>query len=70
MILVMDVGNTNTVLGVYDGKKLINHWRMSTDRGKTSDDIGMFMLNLFNYEKIDFEKIEAIIIASVVQPIM
>ncbi|NLP14347.1 MAG: type III pantothenate kinase [Clostridium sp.] len=70
MILVMDVGNTNSVLGVYNGKKLINHWRISTDRGKTSDEMGMFLLSLFNYEKIDIEKIEAVMIASVVPPIM
>ncbi|ABN53788.1 MAG TPA: type III pantothenate kinase [Hungateiclostridium thermocellum] len=70
MILVIDVGNTNTVFGVYDGKKLLNHWRMETSKGKTSDEYGMFIVSLLSYEKIDVGKIEAVVIASVVPPIM
>lgn len=70
MILVMDVGNTNIVLGAYDGKKLLNHWRMGTNREKTADEYGMFMMSLFSNDKIDINNIEAVIIASVVPPIM
>ena len=70
MIFVMDVGNTNIAMGVYEGKKLINHWRMSTDKEKTSDEFGMFIVNLFNHENLDIVSTEAIIIASVVPPIM
>ncbi len=70
MILVMDVGNTNIVLGVYEERKLLCHWRMSTDKEKTSDEFGMFMLNLFNSEGLKPGNIEAVIIASVVPPIM
>jgi type III pantothenate kinase len=70
MILVMDVGNTNIVLGVYDEKKLIVHWRMATDKEKTSDEFGMFIVNLFKNEQLDMEEIEAVIISSVVPPIM
>lgn len=70
MIFVMDVGNTNTVLGVYRGKTLLSHWRMGTDREKTSDEFGMFMVNLFNYEQIDIREVRAVVIASVVPPIM
>lgn len=70
MIVVVDVGNTNIVFGVYDGKKLLNHWRMSTDRDKTSDEFGMFLMNIFAYDKIDISDIEAVVIASVVPPIM
>jgi type III pantothenate kinase len=70
MILVMDVGNTNIVLGVFEGNKLINSWRMSTDKEKTSDEFGMFMVSLINNEKLDVENTEAVIIASVVPPIM
>ncbi|MFZ5988116.1 MAG: type III pantothenate kinase [Bacillota bacterium] len=70
MILVMDVGNTNIVLGVYEGKKLLVHWRMGTDREKTSDEFGMFIVSLFNHEKVDIGSVEAVIIASVVPPIM
>ncbi|HHV28996.1 type III pantothenate kinase [Acetivibrio mesophilus] len=70
MILVIDVGNTNTVFGVYDGTNLLNHWRMETSKGKTSDEYGMFMVSLFNYEKLDIDEIEAVVVASVVPPIM
>jgi len=70
MVIVMDVGNTNIVFGVYEGKRLLKHWRMTTDKDKTSDEYGMFFINIFNYEKIDVSKIEAVVIASVVPPIM
>lgn len=70
MILVIDVGNTNIVLGVYDNKKLLVNWRLATDRERTSDEFGMYITGLFNYEKIDSAKIDAVIIASVVPPIM
>lgn len=70
MILVLDVGNTNMTLGVYEGRKLLLHWRMSTDRNKTADEYGMLFLSLFNYEKIDASLIKAVVIDSVVPPIM
>ncbi|HEY9061967.1 MAG TPA: type III pantothenate kinase [Pseudobacteroides sp.] len=70
MILVMDVGNTNITIGMYDGKKLLNHWRMGTDREKTSDEFGMFMMSLFSNDKLDINNIDAVIMASVVPPIM
>ena len=40
-ILVFDIGNSNIVLGTYEGKKLVRHWRISTDRQKTGDEYGM-----------------------------
>ena len=45
MLLVVDVGNTNIVAGVFDDKTLKVHWRFSTDRSKTADEFGI-MLNL------------------------
>ena len=47
MILVIDVGNTNTVLGVYDGDELIANWRMTTEKSKTADELGIFLNSLF-----------------------
>lgn len=70
MILVLDVGNTNITLGAYEGKNLINYWRMCTDRGKSSDEFGMFILDLLRYENIKISDIEAVVIASVVPPMM
>lgn len=70
MVLVFDVGNTNTVLGVYKDGKLMVHWRVSTDRQKTADEYGMLILNLFDSMDIDRKKIEAVVISSVVPPLM
>lgn len=47
MILVIDVGNTNCTVGVYEKQKLLKHWRMTTDRHRTSDELGMTVLNFF-----------------------
>jgi type III pantothenate kinase len=70
MVLVIDVGNTNIVLGVYEGQKLLQHWRMGTDKDKTSDEFGMFIVSLFNHEQLNIKSVEAVIVASVVPPIM
>ncbi|MCR5757233.1 MAG: type III pantothenate kinase, partial [Selenomonas sp.] len=50
MLLVLDIGNTNIVMGTYEGKKLMKHWRISTDRQKTGDEYGMLMNDLFRYQ--------------------
>ncbi len=70
MLLVFDVGNTNIVLGVYEEDKLIVNWRVSTDRQKTSDEYGMLIHSLFAYRGISPQKIKAVIISSVVPPLM
>jgi len=69
MLFAIDVGNTNTVLGVFEGKKLAAHWRLSTLHGQTVDEWGILTRNLFALEKIDPERIRGIIIASVVPPL-
>ena len=70
MLLVFDIGNSNIVMGIYEGKKLMRHWRISTDRQKTGDEYGMLMNNLFNYQGISMRDIHAIIISSVVPPLV
>jgi len=70
MVLVIDVGNTNIVLGIYEGKKLVNFWRVKTDAEKTSDEYGMIINQLFELQGFQFSDIEAIVICSVVPPIM
>ncbi|MGI6649974.1 MAG: type III pantothenate kinase [Bacillota bacterium] len=69
MILVFDVGNTNMVLGVYQGEKLVTHWRISSDRQKTSDEFGMLIRSLFDYQGLDMRAIKAVVISSVVPPL-
>ena len=70
MLLVFDVGNTNMVIGVYEGKNLIKNWRICTDIHKTSDEYGMLINSLLVYDKIDLKSIDDIIISSVVPNVM
>lgn len=70
MLLAIDLGNTNTVFGVYDtNDKLVMHWRLSTQKERTVDEYGILLRNLFALEKIDATKIRRVIIASVVPPL-
>lgn len=69
MLLAIDVGNTNTVLGVFEKKKLLAHWRLTTLHEQTVDEWGILIRNLFTLENIDPAKIKGIIIASVVPPL-
>jgi len=70
MILVLDVGNTNTVIGVYEKEELKHHWRIETSRNKTEDEFGMLIKSLFEHVSLTFADIKGIIISSVVPPIM
>ncbi|WP_175596864.1 type III pantothenate kinase [Bacillus sp. MRMR6] len=70
MIFVFDVGNTNTVLGVYKGDELKHHWRVETHRNRTEDEFGMIIKSLFENSGLSFTDIDGIIISSVVPPIM
>jgi len=70
MLFVIDVGNTNTVLGVYQEDELIHHWRIETNRYKTEDEYGMMIGSLLKYADIRFDEFHAVIISSVVPPIM
>src|SRR3954470_9087620 len=69
MLLVMDVGNTNTSLGVFEGEHLAWHWRLTTERARTVDEYGVHARNLFALAGIDFKAITAVAIASVVPPL-
>lgn len=70
MIFVLDVGNTNIVLGIYKNKELIIEWRLSTDNRKTSDEYMIEVAQLFSYNKLDVNDISGVIISSVVPNIM
>jgi type III pantothenate kinase len=71
MLLTLDVGNTNTVLGLYRfaSDELITHWRVSTLRTQTADEYGVLFLNLFAMRKVEAAEVSAIIISSVVPPL-
>jgi type III pantothenate kinase len=70
LILVIDVGNTNIVLGIYKGKELLHYWRLSTNRSATEDEYGMNIHNLFHYAGVKLEQMDGVIISSVVPPLM
>jgi type III pantothenate kinase len=69
MLLTIDVGNTNTVLGVFRGKELAAHWRLTTARDQTVDEYGILTRNLLSLAKIEPGSIEGVIISSVVPPL-
>ncbi len=70
MILVFDVGNTNIVLGVYEDKNLVEHWRISTATQRTADEYAVLLKALFEGSGLTFKNIEGIILSSVVPPLM
>ena len=70
MLLVFDVGNTNIVLGIYKDDTLVTHWRVMTDRDKTTDEYGMLLQSLIASRGIVREDITAIIISCVVPPVV
>ncbi len=70
MIFVLDTGNTNTVLGVFDQGELVHEWRIKTDRYKTEDEFGMLIKSLFDHKGIRFSDFSGVIISSVVPPMM
>lgn len=70
MILVIDVSNTNTILGVFDGTRLVANWRLSTLSGRTSDETGVLIRSLFAHTDVSVLDIEAVVLSSVVPNVM
>lgn len=68
MLFVIDVGNSNTVLGVYNGQELVKHWRVQTRHGSTSDEHGILVRELFYFAEVDSAEVSAAIISCVVPP--
>ncbi len=66
MLLAIDIGNTNAVLGLFDGQRLVAHWRLTTLHEQTVDEYGILIRNLFAVDQIDPDSIHGIIISSVV----
>lgn len=68
MLLVIDVGNSNTVLGLYREEVLVRSWRLTTDRERTADEWAMVTHELFRLAQLDFPDVAAVIISCVVPP--
>lgn len=69
MLLAIDVGNTNIVIGVFRGEALIHSWRLTTIRERTSDELGILVSDLCDRHEIRQTEISGIVIASVVPPL-
>lgn len=69
MLLALDAGNSNITIGAFEGRRLISDWRLRTIREQTADEWGILLRNLFAPAGLDIEKIDGIIISSVVPPI-
>jgi type III pantothenate kinase len=69
MLLTIDVGNTNTVLGVFRGTELVANWRLTTAREQTVDEYGVLTRNLFTLAGLDRDAIGGVMISSVVPPV-
>lgn len=69
MLLTVDIGNTNTVAGVYEGESLVHHWRLRANRHITADELAVRIHGLFTMQHLTFTSVNAAIIASVVPPL-
>lgn len=69
MLLVIDVGNTNTAIGIFDGERLISDWRLATDRYRTADEWGQLVSNLLHLENMENRSVTGVSVSCVVPPL-
>jgi type III pantothenate kinase len=69
MLLCIDIGNTNIVLGTYRGERLTSHWRISTDHRKMPDEYAMLVFDLFSHAGCTFDDVGGVVMSSVVPPL-
>src|SRR3990167_7792633 len=69
MLLVIDIGNTNIVIGIYEGGRLVHHWRLGTKKARTADEYGIMMMDFFNFSGIKKDGIDGAILSCVVPPL-
>ena len=65
-----DVGNTNTVIGIYEGEDLLKDWRLGTVKARTTDEYGMIIRDLFSHGGFNMDAIDGLIISCVVPPMV
>ena len=70
MLFCIDIGNTNIVLGVAEGNRIVDHWRIRTERDITADELGILVRNLFSSSKIQMGDITNVIVSCVVPPLL
>ena len=70
MLLAIDIGNSNNVIGLFTGEKLLTHWRIRTEWNRTSDEYWVLIKEFIQFNNVDTETIDEIIIACVVPPLV
>jgi len=70
MLLAIDIGNSNIVLGVYEGRKLVTHWRLLTQAERTADEYGVLITHLASSRGIGRDQIHSMIVSCVVPPML
>ncbi len=70
MLLAVDIGNADVVLGLFEGERLARHWRLSTDPARTPDEYGVFVRALFQAAGVALSAVHAVALASVVPPLV
>ena len=70
MLLAIDIGNTNTVLGLYRGAELVTDWRIRTEQDMTADEYGIMMHNLFAAKNVQFKDVTHMVTSCVVPPML
>jgi type III pantothenate kinase len=70
MLLAIDIGNTNVVLGVLDNERLVENWRVGTNTQITPDEYAMIFKDLFGFAGLEFKQITGVIVSSVVPPLL
>jgi type III pantothenate kinase len=66
MLLALDIGNTNIVVGVFQGEEILHGWRLSTLRQRTADEMGMWVLQLFHHRDLTERDVDGVVVSSVV----
>jgi type III pantothenate kinase len=70
MLLAIDIGNTNVVLGVFDGDRLRENWRVGTKAQITADEYAMIIKDLFGFAGLEFRQVDGVILSTVVPPLL
>lgn len=70
MVLAIDVGNTNVLIGLYEQEKLKVSWRISTNKNQTADELAMIFHQLLERVQVSFKEVSGVVISSVVPPLI
>jgi type III pantothenate kinase len=70
MLVAIDIGNTNVVLGVFDKERLVENWRVGTNTQITPDEYAMIFKDLFGFAGLEFKQIDGVILSTVVPPLL